>query len=622
MAESGRHCRACGTLLSQHVGPFGKNRCRHVQNMASSGNIGQPQESWTDNSPLSNRSQRNGAVTSSSPSHASQNGYMEPYVEPSQAPRMQQEQQHSYSQVSATTSSTVSQTFANNGATVSTSNYHGFPQTYTHRVTVTQPCYIPRTVPVISCQVSTSVSSSSAFTSGLNRQYSGTNHIMTNAVSAPRISTYQPYTTVNSSTSNGNGWQGYNVNSSMTSGYYANQGSNNSAYYANDPSLMLTLLQRMENLSAAVQELQIRGSSAAGAPIPSHIPAQVPPMVDSRAMSPGLAGRQFQGAMQSNMATMVQTPYLPPAGLGHPSHSNPMEAPLLPPSGHFDGTAFNSTAVSPQLQGNLVDVPGTNGRDLSNMEPLPSLQRTETWGNLPPKTLKTALRGECISLEDLSDSNMTHEPVQVETYMDSDFNVTHKTTSNKGKKSIDNIVKWLEAWTVYEQILVSHFGLAMFKEMSEYKRFILEQEKKYVFSAVYAYDSRHRAALSSKSLRFTQINATLMHQCFEAISSKMSLVNEKRVEKQGDSEPQPFQPPPSAEAKTSKKPKSKSVCLKFNDLLCNDISCTRRHICRGCRGEKPYLTCIKTGKCASRYQQENQVLAQSSQSSQRQSQSK
>ena len=57
------------------------------------------------------------------------------------------------------------------------------------------------------------------------------------------------------------------------------------------------------------------------------------------------------------------------------------------------------------------------------------------WGSLPSQTV---LRGEFTQLEDLVDSVAAQrEPVQVETYMDADFNVTHKATAKHAKKGIN-----------------------------------------------------------------------------------------------------------------------------------------------------------------------------------------
>ena len=87
------------------------------------------------------------------------------------------------------------------------------------------------------------------------------------------------------------------------------------------------------------------------------------------------------------------------------------------------------------------------------------------------------------------------EPLELETFINDDMQISFKPSSRKVKKLISNITIWLEAWSAYEEALTSVFGVSLYRELNAYKRFIIEQDKRYLFSAVYNYDVRHRSIL-------------------------------------------------------------------------------------------------------------------------------
>ena len=633
----GRKCAACGTLLFQHLGPSGHRRCRHPELLADltsqvqfSNTAHQPCTPAMSSSTLSlnpNPPQGNPPPHSSQHDKGSLSDVSSAHTR-SQTPVSSQESASNDStlssasggshttQVSATLSYSEHFPTERTQGQYSSAGYHGFSDNYVHPVTARR-FDVTYYNPAVSSAVLTSVSTIVNSSSGYSTSYSGTNNNVVYSVNAPRVVHHAPTWTYPSFSSYGNGL-GYpsGVHSSVHGGLHNNSYNSGSQ----DTVLMHTLFQCIEDLTLAVRNLQQGPNQApiGTTPVLPHSAPMMPPgCPPTMQMPPNCpSGTQPSEHMMIPPSMNVQQPHVTGP------HSNSMGATVVPPSGQNIIGSVNYAGNHPNFQCPLVEMPGTRAKNLSCMEPHPGLLRSESWGNLPAKTLKTALRGECLNLEDIIDCNsVTTEPVQVETFMDSDFNITHKSTSKKARKTVDNIVVWLEAWSIYEQIMVSHYGMDIYREMAEYKKYIIEQDKKYFFHAVYAYDVKHRSALGGKSLYFNTLSPTLYHQCFEARSAKVTNeTGNKQVMMQVEQET-PFQQPPATEQK-AKRVKSKSICFKFNDLLCTDMACTRRHICRGCRGEKPYLTCIKTGKCAARYTSEPTILGGMGQSSTKSAQSK
>ena len=74
---------------------------------------------------------------------------------------------------------------------------------------------------------------------------------------------------------------------------------------------------------------------------------------------------------------------------------------------------------------------------------------------------------------------------------------------------------WLKYWDIYENLLVSHYGLDIYRELSLYKNHIAECEKVYKWSSVVQYDVKHRSALGGRSLCFSKIDPVLYVTTFD-----------------------------------------------------------------------------------------------------------
>ena len=75
---------------------------------------------------------------------------------------------------------------------------------------------------------------------------------------------------------------------------------------------------------------------------------------------------------------------------------------------------------------------------------------------------------------------------------------------NKGKQ-IDCLSMWLMAWALYEQVMVYSYPQRC-SELAYYRNFIIQQDKKFIWSAVQMYDIRFCTMCAHHSCTFTKMD--------------------------------------------------------------------------------------------------------------------
>jgi hypothetical protein len=228
--------------------------------------------------------------------------------------------------------------------------------------------------------------------------------------------------------------------------------------------------------------------------------------------------------------------------------------------------------------------------------------------HVPARATVAALNGECVDLADFVNDGAI-DINEFKSYVDTYGNINFKCQSSK--PVISNMSKWLEAWTVYELVLVGAFGVSIFFELARYRAFILGLFQKFKLPQVLVYDLRHRQRLASfKSLSFASVDHDLYVTIFDSNSVRTGGVkcnicnaNDHTAAKcpfriAG----QPHEASRGAPAKKREPEVAKEICVLFQDNRCRfGEKCRRRHVCYLCQGPEPAKTCTacRTNKSSS-----------------------
>ena len=90
---------------------------------------------------------------------------------------------------------------------------------------------------------------------------------------------------------------------------------------------------------------------------------------------------------------------------------------------------------------------------------------------------------------------------------------------------INRLEKWLEAWNSFERVLMCQ-DVSLYHGLASYRDFILKCNKKFVWSAVYAYDRRYRAHLADQhSMDYGTINQALYSEVFDNDAVRQDLIH-------------------------------------------------------------------------------------------------
>jgi hypothetical protein len=231
------------------------------------------------------------------------------------------------------------------------------------------------------------------------------------------------------------------------------------------------------------------------------------------------------------------------------------------------------------------------------------------------KTYLSARTGEFVHLPEFAPNN---EPSAImESVLD---NATGQLVfkSKNIKKSLDCFLTWSRAWAGYEALLVSIFP-ALYLSLTDYRLFIQGCDALYHWSAVSAYDQRHRHRQSlthsfefqtcSTDIYISTLNATTIrpnpktcygcgsidHNMKDCPFSKQPVKNSnpKRNQNYPSAPPkltQNFTPRSDAQAYGESR---QVVCFNWNQGRCSSVACWRTHVCSGCGGPEPHITCSR-----------------------------
>ena len=91
----------------------------------------------------------------------------------------------------------------------------------------------------------------------------------------------------------------------------------------------------------------------------------------------------------------------------------------------------------------------------------------------------------------------------------------------KKGKQIDCLGMWLMAWALYEQVMVYTYPQRN-SELPYYRNFIMQQDKKFIWSAVQMYDIRFCVICTHHSCLFTTLDQAFMTTILYATVVKTS----------------------------------------------------------------------------------------------------
>ncbi len=225
---------------------------------------------------------------------------------------------------------------------------------------------------------------------------------------------------------------------------------------------------------------------------------------------------------------------------------------------------------------------------------------------VPTRTIDMALEGEYVELADflapIGSSSHIANP-ELEAVMDSNNSVTYR--PKKYTRKISNHETWSSGWNNYEKLMVAYFGSNLHEYMSDYRTFIMESSKKYVWQAVSVYDFRHRTRLATMVSLSDRLNfrATFNDTNNTVLDTTAIRPNAPRCIrcKAYDHLIQdcPF-PDTKIEIQKKSQSQSQEICPNFNKDKCVLERCRRRHVCQRCKGPLSYAKCQVSGTCSGR----------------------
>ena len=244
---------------------------------------------------------------------------------------------------------------------------------------------------------------------------------------------------------------------------------------------------------------------------------------------------------------------------------------------------------------------------LVDIENLGDLQRYSNVDGLSEHTLRSALRGMYIDLQELLPltSFYVDESTDLTPVIDPVTGIVSYRYKRPQRK-INNYLTWLEAFFQYERMMVQAHGITAYFAMCDYKKCIQDFDKKFHWPSVYNFDIKHRQSLSGRSISFAKMDPTMVASCLDSstVKAQARCVKCKSVHQPGDC---PQLPPRGHRHRSSSRGKQTTeICNNFNTSACTYNGCRRAHKCIGCRGDLPYKVCLTKGTCASSGKQSQQ----------------
>ena len=125
--------------------------------------------------------------------------------------------------------------------------------------------------------------------------------------------------------------------------------------------------------------------------------------------------------------------------------------------------------------------------------------------NVPLKPHQKIIQGEFIDLSELLQANFQFKYASVEANNPFELVLKDETVliqPRKKGKQIDSLGAWLSTWALYEQVMVYVYP-QKYSELAYYRNFIMQQDKKFIWSAVQMYDIRFWALCTHHGCPFT-----------------------------------------------------------------------------------------------------------------------
>ena len=213
------------------------------------------------------------------------------------------------------------------------------------------------------------------------------------------------------------------------------------------------------------------------------------------------------------------------------------------------------------------------------------------------RAIRALKKGEFIELSSFLPLSDTPLSTEIEPNIDSTGKIIFR--HKKQNKVLDSFSKWLSAWTNYEHLLVEQ-NPSLYSELASYRNFIHSCEKKFLWPAIHAYDSRFRAKLStSKSMKYTSVDTDIYVSVFDVTAIKKDGKRCFRCRSEHHMVQEcPF---PATEqtvkkndhqaSKYNKYHEGREICRNFNIGKCTFPQCRRQHVCEACRGMEPAHKC-------------------------------
>ena len=132
--------------------------------------------------------------------------------------------------------------------------------------------------------------------------------------------------------------------------------------------------------------------------------------------------------------------------------------------------------------------------------------------NMLLKHQQRIIQGEFIDLSELLQADFQFKYASIES--NNAFELVYKDVTilmqpRKKGKQIDCLGTWLSAWVLYEQVMVYIYPKS-YPELAYYRNFIMQQDKKFIWSTVQMYNIRFWAMCTHHSCPFTTLDQVLM----------------------------------------------------------------------------------------------------------------
>ena len=144
--------------------------------------------------------------------------------------------------------------------------------------------------------------------------------------------------------------------------------------------------------------------------------------------------------------------------------------------------------------------------------------------NVPLKLQQRIIQGEFIDLSELLQADFQFKYASVDS--NDAFRLVHEDETmlmqpRKKGRQIDFLSTWLLAWALYKQVMVYTY-LQRYSQLAYYRNFIMQQDKKFIWSIVQMYDIRFHAMCTHHSCPFTTMDQALMATILGATVVKAS----------------------------------------------------------------------------------------------------